>query len=60
LSTHGLGVPYLHVRIDNRPKYYSYKDYKDPAFAAQKISSEETSTQVKPSLRTKSNKRING
>ncbi len=22
LSTHGLGVPYLHVRISNKPKYY--------------------------------------
>jgi len=23
LSTHGLGVPYLHIRIENTPKYYS-------------------------------------
>tara|TARA_Y100000310_G_scaffold255230_1_gene262573 strand:- start:517 stop:999 length:483 start_codon:yes stop_codon:yes gene_type:complete len=22
ISTHGLGVPYLHVRISNKPKYY--------------------------------------
>lgn len=22
ISTYGLGVPYLHVRIDTRPKYY--------------------------------------
>lgn len=28
LSTHGLGVPYLHVRIDNRPKYYSFDKYR--------------------------------
>jgi hypothetical protein len=28
LSTHGLGVPYLHVRIDNQPKYYSFEEYK--------------------------------
>ena len=28
LSTHGLGVPYLHVRIDNRPKYYHFEEYK--------------------------------
>ncbi|KLL03482.1 MAG: hypothetical protein MRECE_10c011 [Mycoplasmataceae bacterium CE_OT135] len=29
LSTHGLGVPYLHVRIDKKPKYYSWKEYKE-------------------------------
>lgn len=29
LSTHGLGVPYLHVRIDSRPKYYSWNEYKE-------------------------------
>lgn len=29
LSTHGLGVPYLHVRIDNQPKYYSHEEYKE-------------------------------
>ncbi len=28
LSTAGLGVYWLHVRIDSRPKYYRYKDYK--------------------------------
>lgn len=28
LSTSGLGVYWLHVRIDNRPKYYVCKDYK--------------------------------
>ncbi|CAG8677051.1 13080_t:CDS:1, partial [Cetraspora pellucida] len=28
LSTHGLGVPYLHVRIDDKPKYYSYLPFK--------------------------------
>ncbi|CFW92774.1 Conserved protein of unknown function (coil coil domain) [endosymbiont DhMRE of Dentiscutata heterogama] len=27
LSTHGLGVPYLHVRICERPRYYHYKEY---------------------------------
>lgn len=27
LSTHGLGVHYLHVRIDNQPKYYSWDGY---------------------------------
>ena len=25
ISTHGLGVPYLHVRISNQPKYYFSK-----------------------------------
>ncbi|KAH9260051.1 hypothetical protein BASA81_001823 [Batrachochytrium salamandrivorans] len=27
VSTSGLGVPWLHVRLDNYPKYYSYKGY---------------------------------
>lgn len=27
VSTHGLGVSYLHVRIDSRPKYYKTKKY---------------------------------
>jgi len=28
LSTSGLGVHWLHVRIDSRPKYYQFKEYK--------------------------------
>lgn len=28
LSTAGLGVHWLHVRIDSRPKYYRYREYK--------------------------------
>ncbi|RHZ35930.1 DUF6940 family protein [endosymbiont GvMRE of Glomus versiforme] len=28
LSTSGLGVSYLHVRIDSRPKYYSFDEYR--------------------------------
>ena len=28
LSTSGLGVYWLHVRIDTRPKYYQYQPYK--------------------------------
>jgi len=28
LSTAGLGVSWLHVRIDDRPKYYRYKAYR--------------------------------
>ena len=28
LSTAGLGVYWLHVRIDSRPKYYRYSEYK--------------------------------
>ena len=27
LSTAGLGVPWLHLRLDNRPKYYRYEPY---------------------------------
>ena len=28
VSTSGLGVPWLHVRLDVRPKYYQYQGYK--------------------------------
>ena len=28
LSTSGLGVPWLHVRLDDRPKYYNFLEYK--------------------------------
>ena len=28
LSTSGLGVSWLHIRLDTRPKYYSYAPYK--------------------------------
>lgn len=28
LSTAGMGVPWLHVRFDKRPKYYRHKPYK--------------------------------
>ena len=28
LSTSGLGVPWLHMRLDSRPKYYSWRPYK--------------------------------
>jgi hypothetical protein len=27
LSTAGLGVPWLHVRLDDRPKYYAFRPY---------------------------------
>jgi len=29
LSTAGGGVPWLHVRLDDRPKYYGYAPYRD-------------------------------
>ena len=29
VSTSGLGVHWLHVRLDSRPKYYCFKPYKD-------------------------------
>ncbi|CAI2187946.1 8172_t:CDS:2 [Funneliformis geosporum] len=32
LNTHGTGVNYLHVRIDNSPKYYFFEDYKNPNY----------------------------
>ena len=28
LSTEGSGVPWLHVRLDSRPKYYHYHPYR--------------------------------
>jgi hypothetical protein len=28
LSTSGLGVAWLHIRLDSRPKYYSYQPYR--------------------------------
>ncbi len=31
LSTSGLGVSWLHVRLDSRPKYYQYGPYRDEA-----------------------------
>ena len=30
LSTAGGGVAWLHMRLDSRPKYYSYRPYRDP------------------------------
>lgn len=31
VSTSGLGIGWLHVRLDSRPKYYSHRPYRDPA-----------------------------
>ncbi|MBV9569954.1 MAG: hypothetical protein JO056_01775 [Alphaproteobacteria bacterium] len=31
ISTSGLGVPWLHVRLDTDPKYYQYRPYADAA-----------------------------
>jgi hypothetical protein len=28
LSTAGAGVPWLHIRLDNRPKYYRHRPYR--------------------------------
>lgn len=33
LSTAGGGVPWLHVRLDDRPKYYSYRLYREEKVA---------------------------
>jgi hypothetical protein len=33
LSTSGAGVYYLHVRLDSRPKYYTYSPYKDAKYS---------------------------
>jgi hypothetical protein len=32
LSTAGLGVSWLHLRLDTRPKYFRYEPYKNPDF----------------------------
>lgn len=29
LSTSGLGVPWLHIRLDSVPKYYNWREYKE-------------------------------
>ena len=34
LSTSGLGVHWLHARLDHEPKYYSYTNYRKPEFFA--------------------------
>ena len=31
MSTEGSGVPWLHVRLDSRPKYYKHHEYTDVA-----------------------------
>jgi hypothetical protein len=38
LSTHGLGVYHLHVRICNSPKYYTHTEYKTSTYKATEIS----------------------
>jgi hypothetical protein len=35
LNTAGLGVIWLHIRLDTRPKYYKTQKYKNPAFLNQ-------------------------
>jgi hypothetical protein len=32
LSTAGAGVPWLHVRLDDLPKYYGYRPYRQPSW----------------------------
>ena len=32
ISTSGLGVHWLHVRLDVRPKYYTHAPYRDPGY----------------------------
>jgi hypothetical protein len=32
VSTSGLGVPWLHIRFDSYPKYYTHKPYRDAGF----------------------------
>jgi hypothetical protein len=39
VSTSGLGVYWLHIRLDSRPKYYSFQPYRNPLFIAEQSSS---------------------
>lgn len=32
LSTSGLGVPWIHIRLDNSPKYYTWEPYANTMF----------------------------
>lgn len=41
LSTDGLGVNYLHVRIDFSPKYYSWKEYRKEELEVKQTSKKE-------------------
>jgi hypothetical protein len=36
VSTHGRGVPWLHVRLSSSPKYYSMSEYTDPQYITKK------------------------
>jgi hypothetical protein len=38
VSTAGLGVPWLHIRLDSRPKYYKYEPYRTVRPAAARAS----------------------
>jgi NADH:ubiquinone oxidoreductase subunit len=38
LSTAGMGVAWLHVRLDDRPKYYGYSPYRDRHWQTQHCS----------------------
>ena len=35
ISTSGLGVHWLHLRLDSRPKYYTHAPYRDPGRPAE-------------------------
>ncbi|CAG8568046.1 12904_t:CDS:1, partial [Acaulospora colombiana] len=50
LSTNGLGVHYLHVRIDEFPKYYAFDDYRNPANA--NLHSPSTDSSIRSGNRT--------
>lgn len=36
LSTAGAGVSWLHVRLDDRPKYYGYRPYREPPYPSRR------------------------
>jgi len=56
LSTHGLGVRYLHVRIDTKPKYYSHKEYKNPSFYYKNGNSQSQKSQLQQEINNLENK----
>lgn len=50
LSTSGLGVSYLHVRIDSRPKYYSFDEYRHFQAQTQQANIQQQSWQQQSNL----------
>jgi hypothetical protein len=59
VSTHGLGVSYLHVRIANWPKYYSCEEYKTNQKTLPTKNEKETSQTIPKNLIDPKNSPLN-